>query len=228
LCAPVLFLGKKLLVYGVHTKLQGAQLVHTYTLKEYHGFISRRIYCQKLIGASLTGVVKEANADQIRIEIDTDIQQKEYKWFPYATVYSSPDGTGWYFMPEIADRVKLHFPDEDEENAFVISASHISHDLRKNPDSKTITTKYGKKVIFSPTSIQISNGAGSSILLDDSQGIEIDTNREVKITSQEDMYLNARGKITIEGRKGVVIKQNNSALHIDENIQMTSGHVRIR
>ena len=56
------------------------------------------------------------------------------RWFPYATVYSSGDGTGWYCMPEIGDKIRLYFPTEKEQDAYVISAYHEGNGgLRKNP-----------------------------------------------------------------------------------------------
>ena len=44
------------------------------------------------------------------------------KWFAYSTIYSSPDGTGWYCMPEKGDSVRLYFPNENEAEAYVNSS----------------------------------------------------------------------------------------------------------
>jgi hypothetical protein len=47
------------------------------------------------------------------------------KWHPFSTVYSSPDGTGWYTMPEPGDRMRLYFPTEIDNDGYAASAVHI-------------------------------------------------------------------------------------------------------
>ena len=41
----------------------------------------------------------------------------------HETVYSSPDGTGWYSMPEVGDTVRLYVPDK-EGRCLVTSSVH--------------------------------------------------------------------------------------------------------
>jgi len=162
------------------------------------------------------------------VEIAGDAVQSAYKWFPYSTIYSSPDGTGWYFMPEIGDIIRLHFPTEHEGDAFVISSVHSQHGNRSDPNVKHITTKYGKTVVFRPDSIFISNGAGSSIELNDNSGIRISTNSELNLTANNDIHIHGGGKIIVQGDQGVTVVQNDSVVNIDESIDLDAGHVRIR
>lgn len=56
------------------------------------------------------GRVHKIQRDAIQVKLDSDIEQKDYRWFSYATIYSSADDTGWYFMPEEGDRIRLVFP----------------------------------------------------------------------------------------------------------------------
>ena len=78
-----------------------------------------------MTGCSFDAVVTGGQKDRVQVEIAQDEwnAQDGKKWFPYATVYSSPDGTGWYCMPEPGDSVRLHVP-ESEEDSFVMSAVH--------------------------------------------------------------------------------------------------------
>ena len=62
---------------------------------------------------------------KINLEIDGNQDEGTARWFPYSTVYSSPDGTGWYCMPEVGDAIRLYFPDNEEKNAYAISSVNL-------------------------------------------------------------------------------------------------------
>ena len=220
--------GRQLYVYGASTKMSGSEIVHTYSLKERGGFRFKERFNERIIGASLSGTVREVQRDTVQVEIDGDIPQPRYKWFSYSTVYSSPNGTGWYFMPEVGDRVRLRFPSEHEGEAFAVSSIHLPHESRSDPDTKHIATKHGKTVVFRPESLYISNGAGSSLELNDRKGIAITTCQDITIASGQDIQLRGGGKVVVQGDKGVSVIQNDSVIDIDENIGIYSSHVRIR
>ena len=92
--------------------------------------------------------VLSVSRDKVKVHIKADGSQDvgTAKWFPYSTVYSSPVGTGWYCMPEVNDKVRLYFPNEKEEDAYVISSIHLEGGTatgggeapRSNPDNKSI------------------------------------------------------------------------------------------
>ena len=63
----------------------------------------------------------------VQVQFDED-ENKEgcgRHWFDFATVYSTPDGAGWYCMPEVGDEVRVVFPDNYEEHAYVASSVHV-------------------------------------------------------------------------------------------------------
>ena len=78
-----------------------------------------------MIGASLDGTVTEVRGDVVRVSLRTDAKSGAGKWFSFSTVYSSPDGSGWYCMPEPGDEIRLYFPTEQEKHGYVISAVHL-------------------------------------------------------------------------------------------------------
>ena len=228
LCDPIAFKGLELYVYSVSSKLEGEEIVHTYTLKEKDGFVFKEAFNNQIIGASLYGTVKEIQNDMVRVQVFGDVAQSELKWFSYSTIYSTPDGTGWYFMPEVGDTIRLHFPTEHESDAYVTSSVHHQHGRRSNPDVKHITTVHGKTVTFRPDSIFMSNGAGSSIELHDTAGIRLDTTGDINIVSDSNIRLHANGRIVVQGDKGVVVIQNGSVVNIADSIDMASDHVRVK
>ena len=78
-----------------------------------------------MIGASLDSTVTEVRGDVVRVSLRTDAKSGAGKWFSFSTVYSSPDGSGWYCMPEPGDEIRLYFPTEQEKHGYVISAVHL-------------------------------------------------------------------------------------------------------
>lgn len=228
LCDPFPFNGLSLYVYAIDTKYEGNELVHYYTLKEEGGFYTKSTWNENLIGVALRGTVKEITEDKVRVEIAGDVEQSEYKWFPYATPFSQPDGYGWYFMPEIGDEIRLQFPSEQEDDAYVSSAVHITHGNRSDPKIKFIRTIYGQIIQFDPSTILIDDGAGSSITMKKDQGISMETDKAISIDAQSNITVSASGKVTIEGQGGVVMQKGSSVVSVDDAIDISSEHTRVQ
>jgi len=226
LCDPVPFLGTMLYVYAIDTAYEGEQLVHYYTLKEESGFYARRYFNEDLNGVSLTGAVAAVKADMVRIRISGDVEQTNHKWFSYATPFSQPGGQGWYFMPEPGDEVRLMFPSEQEDDAYVSSAVHITHGSRTNPNVKFIRTIHGQIIKFDPTHIMIDDGAGSSISFHKEQGLSMTTDKVINIEAQSDVILSASGKVEISGQGGVVTQKGESAINVEDSVDISSEHTR--
>ena len=228
LCDCVPLEGQSLYVCNIQSKLVGSELVHWYTLREKAGFCSKPFYNDLIIGASITGIVSSVEEDLVRVELDGDISQSSYKWFTYSTVYSQPEGTGWYFMPEAGDSIRLHFPTANENEAYVISSTHVTHGDRSDPDTKFIRTKHDKEIRFTPDSILITNNNGSKIEIKDKKGITIETDQGVYISADRDVEVASSGKVMIQGKKGVEIKQLGSLINIEDTIDIVGQYVRVQ
>ncbi len=226
LCDCLVLNGTELYIFAIESSLVGARLIHRYTLKNEHGFQTRTLYNEKLAGAALAGTVHKIQKDMVQVKLDHDITQEDYRWFPYATVYSSPDDTGWYFMPEQGDRVRLVFPDRYEKDSYVAGSVHMGD--RADPDIKSIRTRYKKEVVFSPESILISNGAGSHIELDDNEGIMIYSEKPIIIESEDNIDISGKGEICITGDSGVTLLQKENRIDIGDTIDITAGRLRLR
>ena len=148
LCDCIVLNGIDLYIFAIESNLVGARLVHRYTLKKAYGFRTRTTYNEKLAGVALMGRVHKIQRDAIQVKLDSDIEQKDYRWFSYATIYSSADDTGWYFMPEEGDRIRLVFPSRYEKDSYVVSSVHMGD--RMEAEIKSIRTRHKKEVVFSP------------------------------------------------------------------------------
>jgi uncharacterized protein involved in type VI secretion and phage assembly len=98
-----------------------------------------------VVGASFGGNILEAQNDVVKIALDIDQGHDpgEPCFFPYSTIYSSQDGSGWYCMPEVGDRIRLYFPDGDDDHAYAISSVHEQVDPELQPRSNDPATAGG-------------------------------------------------------------------------------------
>lgn len=222
ICSEVSFLGRSMYVYKVRSSYTGQELVHTYWLRTMDGFKTKKQYNLKLIGVSLNGRISSIRNDLVKLEADLDENTKggPDKWFTYSTVYSNPDGTGWYCMPEKKDAARLYFPDEREENAYVVSAVHVGKQTkhRTDPDTKTLRTVHGKEVKFTPHTLKMTNNKGMSVILDDEKGISIVSNKDITLQSSKNIHLNSSTKVNIQGKNGVNMRQKDSQINITEDL----------
>ena len=152
-------------------------------------------------------------------------------WYPYSTIYSSPDGSGWYCMPEINDKIRLHFPNRDEKNAYVISSYHLDSEdsnERQNPDYKSIMNKYKKEILLTPNTLVLTNNKGMSIKIEDGKGISISSNKNVYINAENNITVKSNtDKITMTSPKNVTLKQGENTMVLKEDITITGEQSKI-
>ncbi len=228
------FNGHPLYVYEIRTRMEGQELIHHYSLKTKTGFKIRQIFNERMIGASLEGTIIAVKQDKVKIHAHCDKEQnrEKAKWFNYSTVYSSPDGTGWYCMPEEGDSVRLYFPNETEPEGYVISAAHLTSsakEARTNPDHKSLRTKWGKELLLTPDAMIMTNNKGMSIQLLDADGIHIISNKAIKIISEEAIAISsATADLQVTAAKKVNLKQNQSQMTLQENVIFSGSQVNIQ
>ena len=131
-------------------------------------------------------------------------------------------------MPEIGDEIRLQFPSTQEHDAYISSAAHITHGNRMNPEVKYIRTIYEQVIQFCPDRIVINDGSGSSVVIDKDQGISMTTDKIISLDAQSDIIFSASGKIEISGEKGISLQKGDSAINIDDMIDITSEHTRVQ
>ena len=176
---------------------------------------------------------------QISIPEDENKASCGVRWFPYSTVYSTPDGTGWYSMPEIGDSVRVYMPTENEAEAYVISSTHlevkeetknpdIGDNRRTNPDYKSIMNKQGKEVLFTPNTLLITNNKGMSIEIIDEEGIKIISDKDIIITSEEDITIaSATKSINLIAPESINATQKDNTINLENNAYIKADKVKV-
>jgi hypothetical protein len=227
----VRFRGNVCKVYGVTSRFAEGQLIHNYDLRPDAGFATERAVNPHIANLSLAARITDVRKGEVKVAV-TGVDQDRYpssRWYPYATVYSSPDGTGWYFMPEAGDIVRLYFPGAGESSAVASGAVHTESQGRRDPERKSLKTKWGKEVVMTPTSIVISNNKGMSVALDDKSGLHLSSAGDIRIIAGNQLSLVSRGAGVL-ARAGGEIKmmQAGTVVNLQNNAFLAGGQVDTR
>ncbi|MCH5264093.1 MAG: hypothetical protein J1F42_14385 [Lachnospiraceae bacterium] len=226
--------GSVYFVYKIESSLKNAELVHCYELRRENGFEVKKFFNLKIVGASLNAEILDVAKDKVKVCVKVDGKQNTAiaKWFTYSTVFSSPDGTGWYCMPEIGDHVRMYFPSENEEDAYIISSVHVdpgTGTARTNPDNKSIMNRYNKQIELTPTSITLTNGNGMSIILDDEKGITIESDKNISFVAKEDFeILSTNSNVEITAGEEVSLIQNDTSITLSKDITMNGRQLLVQ
>lgn len=229
----VLFKNQAFYVLARETHWEHEELYHIYELGTKEKEQKTPIYNDNLIGVSLAGTVTGVKGTQVTLSVTEDENKATSgsREFSYATVYSSPDGTGWYCMPEIGDNVRLYFPSQDEQQAYVFNSIHLTSknpNERTNPDYKSIMNKQGKEIILKPDAILVTNNAGMSLELSDGKGISIISDKKIILKSEDSVEITSEeGQIDITAADRIELCQGDTKLELSDRMTMQGAKVRL-
>ena len=224
------FKNRYLNIYKCEMEIVNGVLQNTYVLRDEKAMKVRKYYNENLSGASLEGKIVAAKNDVVKIALKVDAYSNtadsNTEWVPYSTVFSSPDGTGWYCMPEEGDAIRLYFPDSDEKNAYAISSVNLessNKQKRCDPSVKSLGTKYGKEIVMSPGAINVISSS-NSMTLTDGGGISISSDSNISMSAPTISI--EGGEVTIEGTDQVEIsKKGGASITITNDIDMNGSKI---
>lgn len=225
--------GEPFYIYKIQSRYQGGELIHFCYMRKKDGIKVAEKYQEEMTGCALSAMVTGVKEDKVQVAIieDENSEQENTIWYAYATTYSTPDGTGWYCMPELGDMVRLTIPEKLEKDAFVISSVHVVTDStdRKNPEHKVFKSKYQKEVRFTPDSIVITNNQGNRIEMSDKEGIHIMSAHSVVLEAEEDMTITSNvGSLLVAGASSISFKQKGTSIQLDNDISFIGGNLKIQ
>lgn len=229
----VIFQGKFLHIISRETKYTKGELYHLYELTQQQNNAVDLIHNDNLTGVSLKASVTRVEGTSVSVSVKEDENRNESgsRLFSYATVYSSPDGTGWYCMPEVGDEVRLYFPSNREGEAYVFSSVHLKSengDERSNPNFKSIMNKQGKEILFKPNSILITNNAGMSLEMSDEEGISIISDKKITLQSDKAIeIISEKECVDIIAPKQISLKQGNTDVVLSDSLTMKGAKIRL-
>lgn len=217
-------------VYSFRYEFRDQELAGSYGLQLPQGLLRPGIYPMQLIGAALNGKVTGVSGDKIQavLSIDQDRDSPAVYWFPYSTISASPDGSGWYCMPECGDEVRIYFPSKHEKDAVALSsASDYScpkggeRDRMQDPNVRYLRTKHGQELALTPKFLKLSCGDGlSSVVIKDDGKISIHARDAVVIDGPEGVTVHGDEKICMHSRDVIDLQSLDGA-----NVKIGSGNI---
>ena len=225
--------GRTFYLYRIEGDYQGGQMIYLYRFMQKKGLSVLPYGEEEYVGCSLKAKVMGVKEDRVQVRLMGDERENQNitLWHPYATVYSTPDGTGWYCMPEIGDEVRLTIPGKEEKEAYVTSSVHLDTDNeeRKNPEEKVLKTKYQKEIRFTPDSLVITNNQGNRIELRDKEGIQIVSAGALSLEATKEVTLSSdSGSLLIAGASTVSLKQGGTSIQLEEGISFIGGELKVQ
>ena len=199
--------GQPLAVYAYQYSFEQQEMIGTYCLQSAKGLVVQASYPMHLIGAALMAKVVRVSKNKIQaaMEIDGAHIERAVHWFPYSTLSASPDGSGWYCMPEIDDDVRIYFPSKQEAEAIALSAvsnydaPQGGSDQMQDPNNRYFRTKYGQELALNADSVKLSCN-------EDKSSITILTDGTIRIQAQESVNVQAKEKITLYAENALSIR----------------------
>ena len=188
----------------------------TYTLVGENGFLVPKIAQKNLRGRIFRAEVKTVDHDKIQAhlpDIDTNYNDQSTMKFPFATPYSSQNGSGWYVMPEVGDFVRIVFPSEDTADAFAISG--INSAPLKNTHNKSLKAPGGRELLLTDDGVEI-------IAEHQETFISLNMNNGISVVSKKDIVIQAGGDISFMAGKQIQMVAK-KAIHA----QSGQSHVKI-
>ena len=234
LFAALEYEGRTLTVRRLDWELKKGRLECRYVLRSKAGIGAYPIYPVSLVGIALEGRILEVKGNLVRIHMDMDDPYggPDVFWFPYATMSASLDGSGWYYMPEAGDRVRVEFPDKYAQDALVINSASVyeapsgGQDAMGNPAVKYLSNCAGQKMALGPQGVFVSAGA-SGLTVDNSGSVSIWGNNEVIIKAEGDVSFKAQS-ITVKGAEEVkAVNEAGTGAELTGELTLTGAEVLI-
>lgn len=227
----VIFHNAALTVQAAQRLLQDGVLKNQYELRQKNGLRGLELHNNMLVGVSLIGQVTKVSRDKVMVQLKADKPGRAAYWFPYSTMSASPDGSGWYCMPEKGDQVRVYFPTDKESDAYAVSAVSgyepkpgDAEDLMANPDVKYLRTKADQVIQFAEDGIILNSGDGQATIFLGNEGmLSIYGNTDVSVTAKNTLTLISNGQLVVSAAESLSLKRGEETeinLNNDGEIRM--------
>jgi hypothetical protein len=166
--------------------------------------------------------------DKLKLHLSIDEEQKESEAYAYsfATPYAASGNTGFYFMPQKGERVKLYFPTREEGNAYVVNAIRLEGEdnpFTEDPADKYIGTSEDKLFLMKQDEFTINAEMNELyIRMTDDEGISIISNTDMKIVSGRKVELHGKTFEVVSGKR-IILATKKTSIVIDSLININGG-----
>ena len=225
------FQGRRLVINEINSRLEGSELIHRYSLCMLKPFYDAQLPFTAIKGVSLRGRVTSVERDRVEIVIHEDENNGNggTRLFEYATVYSTPDGCGWFVQPDPGDEIRLQFPNADERGAYVVSSVHLAEaGGRDNPSKKSWKNKQNMEILFGEDEIIARDNNGSFIEVNRNKGIIVNSTSVISLQSDGKIVMNSQdGSVTAYGDRGLNLQQGSAHISVQDEVDISGGKINM-
>lgn len=220
----VSYKGKSFVIKSYEYRLKKGVLSCYCDLQKKDGILAKRKYPMHLIGVALSSSVLEISGTQVKVHLDIDkAGSEDVHWFDFSTLSASKDGSGWYYMPEKGDQVRIYFPSKHTKDAIAISAVNTyegdvqgtsggavqssssssgggaeSSDKMSNPSTKYLSNTNGQEMKMGEEGIFLSCAGGSAV-------VQIGNDGTLTLQSAQTIEIQAENNISIESEEDLIV-----------------------
>lgn len=205
---------KKLVIRSFSYSMERGMLRCYCSLQKKEGILEPAAYPMHLIGVALEGNVLAVSGTKIRLhlKIDDGNSQGDTYWFPFSTLSASPDGSGWYYMPEAGDNIRIYFPSKYTRDVIAVSA--VSAYDGKSGGQPDRMSKSSTKYLGNPGGQQMKLAEDGIYLVcsGDSASVKVGNDGAVTISSQNTIEITAQNNLSIEAEEAISFQALEAAL----------------
>lgn len=202
------------------------ELIFNYKIIKENALWIPEIYNNQIKGISLFGTVKAVEKENVFVQLDIDTDKHAEYAFPWKPVY----GNFVYCMPECEERVIIHIPTEDEQEASAIHVVRKNGGNNKYPQgycegfrtvqNRVFATDKEKQLRLYPKELSLeSKGNGNMLELKDNEGISGYTPKKIKMKADGDISICSR-KIFFSSPQEILVKGMESSIQINRNFNI--------
>lgn len=199
-------------------------------LRKKEGIVAIPQFPMALVGLALEGSVLEVKGESVRMHfsIDDGYPSSDAYWFTYSTPSASPDGSGWYYMPEIGDCLRVYFATKYMMDALAISAVSSykgtgEPDRMADPSSKYLRSASGQEMKMGGDGIYLASAGEAASLKVGTDGGIIIKGDDIQITADESIDIKAVAIFDFHSLSGATYKcSQGGSIEMDD-----SGNLRI-
>lgn len=207
--------GQPLSVRNVSGKMEKGIFECRCELQKTEGILAREEYPMHLIGTALKGEVLAASGVRIRVhlKIDDGNSQPEIHWFPFSTLSASQDGSGWYYMPENGDQIRIYFPTKHTKDAIAVSAvssydgkNDSVPDRMGTPSTKYLRNPSGQEIKMGEDGVTLScNGGTASVTMGNGGDVTLYAANTLLVQASNNVELTAETEINLSAAQAAVV-----------------------
>lgn len=224
--------GREWRIRKVSTTSYHAQLKTSFEMQSERGLKPLWIYPYGLIGASLEGKVQTSKGARVLVSLNIDQPYgggAEY-WFPYSSMSSSPDGSGWYYMPETGDVVRVYFPSKEAGDAVVVSS--VSNykgtdgpDRMQDTSTKYISNSGGQEVTLSSDKVELRSSSGAVVSILSDGTMQLSAVGGIMVEAKDKLIVEAEEELILHGGTSMMLccDKGGAAVFSEEGIVRLSG-----